>query len=241
MRDATRTPRHRRVSCAAGSGEPAACAKYCTRRPVRNKAQTPHTRCNIQPVPQHATTTYENTGGKTNEVRKLAHLGALSGSLRWSHSSLSAKVESSFDKLFAPTTESRFTLLRFGDFLTFQSLPCIPPGLADMSDFAESRVPTPRCASVRISFVSSRTLHCLLRVVGSVCVWCMLRHGSYGRVLHLVCGVCAVLRTGCRVQFYAHTVGCPLPAARRTQNAAVPCVSCCISHVLASSCMTSAV
>ena len=81
MRDATRTPRHRRVSCAAGSGEPAACAKHCTRQPVRNKAQTPHTRCNIRPVPQHATTTYENTRGTTNEVRKLAHLGALSGSL----------------------------------------------------------------------------------------------------------------------------------------------------------------
>ncbi len=36
------------------------------------------------------------------------------------HSSLSAKVESSFDKLFAPTAERRFTLLRFGDFLTFR-------------------------------------------------------------------------------------------------------------------------
>jgi hypothetical protein len=58
--------------------------------------------------------------GEANDVRKLAHLGALSGSLRWSHSSLSAKVESSFDKLFAPTAESRFTLLRFGDFLTFR-------------------------------------------------------------------------------------------------------------------------
>ena len=40
-------------------------------------------RCNIRPGPQHATNKHENTRGTTNEVRKLAHLGALSGSLRW--------------------------------------------------------------------------------------------------------------------------------------------------------------
>jgi hypothetical protein len=43
-----------RVRRAAGSGQAAACAKQCTRQPVRNTAQTPHTRCNIRPVPQHA-------------------------------------------------------------------------------------------------------------------------------------------------------------------------------------------
>jgi len=49
-----------------------------------------------------------------------------------------------------------------------------------------------------------------------------------------------VLRTGCREQCFAHAA-CPLPAARRTRNAAVSCVFCCISHVLASSCMPSVV
>ena len=84
MRDATGDTRHCRVSCAAGTGEPAACAKHFTRQPVRNTAQTPHTRGNIRPlVPQHAANTHENTRGETNEVRKLAHLGAASGSLRW--------------------------------------------------------------------------------------------------------------------------------------------------------------
>ena len=46
-----------RVRRAAGSGQPAACAKHCTRQPVRNTAQTPHTRCNIRPLPQHAANT----------------------------------------------------------------------------------------------------------------------------------------------------------------------------------------
>jgi hypothetical protein len=46
-----------RVRRAAGSGQAAACAKYCPRQPVRNTAQTPHTRCNIRPVPQHAANT----------------------------------------------------------------------------------------------------------------------------------------------------------------------------------------
>jgi hypothetical protein len=69
------------------------------------------------------------------------------------------------------------------------------------------------------------TLHCLLRVVGAICVWCLLRQGLYGRVLHLVCVVCAVLRTGC-----------PLPAARCS-----PHTKCGISHVLAFSCMSYAV
>jgi hypothetical protein len=34
---------------AAGSGQPAVCAKHCPRHPVRNTAQTPHTRCNTRP------------------------------------------------------------------------------------------------------------------------------------------------------------------------------------------------
>ncbi len=60
-----------------------------------------------------------------------------------------------------------------------------------------------------------------------------------GRMLHLVCGVCALLRTGCRAQCFAHAAGVALPAARRRRNAALPYVSYCISHVLASSCMSS--
>jgi hypothetical protein len=46
-----------RVRRAAGSGQPAACAKHCTRRSVRNTSQTPHTRCDIRPVPQNAAST----------------------------------------------------------------------------------------------------------------------------------------------------------------------------------------
>ncbi len=46
-----------RVRRAACSGQAAACEKHCTRQPVRNTAQTPHTRCNIRPVPQQAAST----------------------------------------------------------------------------------------------------------------------------------------------------------------------------------------
>jgi hypothetical protein len=46
--------RARRAAC---SGQAAACEKHCTRQPVRNTAQTPHTRCNIRPVPQQAAST----------------------------------------------------------------------------------------------------------------------------------------------------------------------------------------
>ena len=63
MRDATRNTRHCRISCAASSGQPAACARHCTRQPVRNTAQTPHTRCNIRPVTQHATNSHEKYTG----------------------------------------------------------------------------------------------------------------------------------------------------------------------------------
>ena len=87
MRNATGDTRHRRILCAASSGQRATRSMrkaFCTRQPVRNTAQTPHTRCNIRPlVPQHAANTHEHTRGTTNEVRKLAHLGAASGSLRW--------------------------------------------------------------------------------------------------------------------------------------------------------------
>ncbi len=61
-----------RVRRAAGSGQPAACAKICTRQPARNTAQTPH-----KPM-QHAANSHENTRGAANEIRTLAHLGALS-------------------------------------------------------------------------------------------------------------------------------------------------------------------
>jgi hypothetical protein len=67
-----------------------------------------------------------------------------------------------------------------------------------------------------------------------------------GRMLHRVCGVCAVLRAVCRGQCFAHAAACALPAARRTGNEAVPCVSllhlacyrvllhivCCLLHVV---------
>ncbi len=54
------------------------------------------------------------SGQRTTSSMREALLG------RRPHSSLSSKVESSFDKLFAPTAESRCTHLRFGDFLTFR-------------------------------------------------------------------------------------------------------------------------
>ncbi len=64
----------------------------------------------------------------------------------------------------------------------------------------------PRCASFRTSFVVPRVFSC---VFAACC-------GTKGRILHLVCGVCAVLRTGCRVQNASRmllVVRCPLPAA----------------------------
>ena len=128
MRDATGDTRHCRISCAAGSGQRATGSM---REALYAATSAHHGTDAIHKV--HHTTgaaacsyTHESARGKANEVRRLAHLGALSGSLaaldlgRRPHSSLSAKVESSFDKLFAPTAESRFTLLRFGDFLTFR-------------------------------------------------------------------------------------------------------------------------
>jgi hypothetical protein len=69
---------------------------------------------------------------------------------------------------------------------------------------------------------------------------CLL-HAAAPVVRCILCVSSAVLRTGCRVQCFAHAAGCALPAARRTRNAAVLCVPCFISHVLASSCMSSAV
>jgi hypothetical protein len=69
-----------RARRAAGSAQPAACAKHCTRQPLRsslrNTARTPHTRCNIRPVPQHAANSDAKTRGEAKEIRKLAHLGA---------------------------------------------------------------------------------------------------------------------------------------------------------------------
>ena len=72
-----------RARRAAGSGQ-AACAKHCPRQPVRSTAQTPHTRCYIRPVPQHAANTRgtDNTQqalkrtDETNRTRTLAHLQA---------------------------------------------------------------------------------------------------------------------------------------------------------------------
>ena len=75
---------------------------------------------------------------------------------------------------------------------------------------------------------------------------CLLHAAAPVVCLHLVCGVCAVLRTGCREQCFAHAAACALPAARRTRNAAMPCVSllhlacarvllhvvCCLMHVV---------
>ena len=64
----------------------------------------------------------------------------------------------------------------------------------------------------------------------------MLRHGSY---------VASCVWRLCRVAHWLSSTMpracCWLSAARRTRNAAVPWGSCCISHVLASSCMSSAV
>jgi hypothetical protein len=56
MQQATRSTAVLCVRRAADGTHPAACAKHCMRQPVRNSAQTPHTRCNItiRAVPQQA-------------------------------------------------------------------------------------------------------------------------------------------------------------------------------------------
>ncbi len=127
MRDATGDTRHCRISCAASSGQRTTGSM---REALYSTASAHHGTDAIHKV--HHTTgaaacsyTHESARGKTKEVRRLAHLGALSGSLRWIlRGGLTARLvrglESSFDKLFAPTAESRFTLLRFGDFLPFR-------------------------------------------------------------------------------------------------------------------------
>ena len=105
---------------------------------------------------------------------------------------------------------------------------------------AQRRKPdaAPRCASFRTPVVISHlTLHCLLRVVGSICVCCMLRHGSY--VASCVWRLCRVAHWLSRTMLRAC---CWLSAFRCSPHPkSVPCVSCCISHVLASSCMLFAV
>ena len=60
-----------RVRRVAGSAQPAACAKHCTRQPVRNTAQTPHTRCNTRPGPQHPA----NTRGTDNTQQEMQCTG----------------------------------------------------------------------------------------------------------------------------------------------------------------------
>jgi hypothetical protein len=45
---------------------------------MRNTARTPHTRCNIRPVPQHARNSHKNTRVRRKKSEALAHLGALS-------------------------------------------------------------------------------------------------------------------------------------------------------------------
>jgi hypothetical protein len=61
---------------------------------------------------------------------------------------------------------------------------------------------------------------------------CLL-HAVAPVVCCILCGVCAVLRTGCRVQCFAHAAARPLRAARRAQKSVVP-------QVRASSCVSSA-
>jgi hypothetical protein len=100
MRDATGDTRRCRISGAAGSGQRATGSM---REALYSTASAHHGTDAIHKV--HHTTgaaacsyTHESARGKTKEVRRLAHLGALSGSLaaldlgRRPHSSLSAKV-----------------------------------------------------------------------------------------------------------------------------------------------------
>jgi hypothetical protein len=61
--------RHHRLSCATGSAQRASSSmrEALTRQLVRNTVQTPHTSCNIRPVPQHAA----NTRGADNTKQAL--------------------------------------------------------------------------------------------------------------------------------------------------------------------------
>jgi hypothetical protein len=79
----------------------------------------------------------------------------------------------------------------------------------------KSNNPTAGKVRDNIAFVSSRTLHGLLRVVGT------------GRmeVLHLVC---AELRTGCLIQCFAHAAGC-MPSAYEIRQ-------CCVLPVASRMC-----
>jgi hypothetical protein len=134
-------------------------------------------------------------------------------------------------------------------FRRYPKMPCLRRG-STVTALSGSPSPTlhptpPRRRSVprgaRASgFRSSHLVHCIACCVVSAPLVFVACFGT-GRmvVLNLVWRLCRVAHWVSSA--IPHTAGCSLPAARRTQNAAVPCVSCCISHVLGSSCMPSAV
>ena len=84
-----------RVRRAAGRGQPAASPKHCARQPVRNTAQTPYTRCNIRPVPQHAANTRGTDSSRTPRgCNELLRFNKVDASRRAEKCrSLRAKVE----------------------------------------------------------------------------------------------------------------------------------------------------
>jgi hypothetical protein len=147
---------------------------------------------------------------------------------------------------------SRFTLLRFGDFLAFRQLQSLslflhPIGCAGLGHrISRSRDAAyrrggkevtdraPRCASVRISSASPR-------VFSSEFVACC----GTGRMVHLVCGVRAVLRIWLSsTMLRACCWLCAARCAPRTKYGSAVCLPmqlACVSTLHASSCMSSAV
>ncbi len=110
-------------------------------------------------------------------------------------------------------------------------------------DFDGTFLTAPRCASFRISFVSSRTLHCLLRVVGSVWVCRMLRHVSY--VASCVWRLCHVAHWVSSTMLRAHCWVSAAPCSPHTKCGSAVCfrlhlacarvplhVVCCPLHVV---------
>jgi hypothetical protein len=63
MRDAKGNIRHRRISCAAGTGQrrTSSMREALYAATSAQHAQTPYKRCNLRPVPQHAANSHENT------------------------------------------------------------------------------------------------------------------------------------------------------------------------------------
>ncbi len=267
-----------RVQRASGSGQPAACAKRCTRQPVRIMAQTPYTRCIIRPGPQHAATHMKVHGGKRTKSGSSRTSGLRRA--RWLRCTLGVGLTA---RLVRRLLLCQAVRADCGEPMHAPSLRRLPPvSLASVSlsvhpalalrvwdiGFRGVGAPyVPECPVLRVARLDCDSHSPAVRVQHSIrlhhrrrpsvprgarvsgfrsphhvhCIACcelsvpfvLVACCGTGRmvVCCILCGVCAVLRTGCRVQFYAHTAGCPLPASRCSPHTKCGSAVCFLLHL----------